>query len=245
MNLAHFLERRRKLARRETKPRALCTTCLQSGTNCYCGQIRKIDVAIDFVILIHPHEARRRIATGRMAHLCLQRSHLIWGEDFSRDKTVNAILSDPARHCVVLYPAPDSQDISAASLKDRAQYIPSAKALTVFVMDGTWRTAKKMLRLSENLKTVPKISFTPTRASAFKIRKQPAANCLSTIEAIHQTIELLGKACGYDLKSRSHDELLRVFQTMVVRQLRYTPDVESDELNPAPKTAVSIRDTLD
>jgi DTW domain-containing protein YfiP len=180
-----------------------------------------------------------------MAHLCLQRSHLIWGDDFSHDNTVNAILSDPARHCVVLYPGPDSQDISAASLEDRAKYIPNAKALTVFVIDGTWRTAKKMLRLSENLKTVPKISFIPTRASAFKIRKQPAANCLSTIEAIHQTIDLLGQACGYDLTSRSHDELLRVFQTMVVRQLRYTPDAEPDELNPTPKVAVSIRNTLD
>jgi DTW domain-containing protein YfiP len=49
------------------------------------------------------------------------------------------------------------------------------------------------------------------------VRKQPAPEFLSTIEAIHQTIDLFAEG-----GSREHDNLLTVFDQMVEFQLRFT-----------------------
>jgi DTW domain-containing protein YfiP len=66
-----------------------------------------------------------------------------------------------------------------------------------------------------NLKTLPRICFTPVTPSQFQVRKQPKPFCYSTIEAIHHTIELLGPSFGFDLASRAHDNMLEVFDSMV------------------------------
>ena len=94
----------------------------------------------------------------------------------------------------------------------------------VFVIDGTWATARKTMRLSQNLHALPRVCFTPPARSNFQVRKQPKAECYSTIEAVHHTIELLGPAAGFDLLARKHDSLLRVFSVMVNRQIAFLKD---------------------
>jgi DTW domain-containing protein YfiP len=91
----------------------------------------------------------------------------------------------------------------------------------VFVIDGTWNTVKKMLRLSPNILSLPRFCFTPPGLSNFKVRKQPAPECYSTIEAIHHTIELLGPSRGFSIAEGHHHHLLDVFGYMVQAQLRF------------------------
>jgi len=217
MNLEQYLERKRQLSEQEKRFRELCLACRQPGFGCFCAQLKSIDCPIEFVILIHSIEAKRRIATGRMAHLSLKNSFLVPGCDYSQHPLVNEILSDPSRECVMLYPGRGSIDIGKSETSFRA----SAKKLTVFVVDGTWATARKMVRLSTNLHVLPRICFTPPAPSNFRVRKQPKAECYSTIEAIHHTIELLGESRGFSVADRSHDQLLQVFDWMVTRQLEF------------------------
>ena len=87
-----------------------------------------------------------------------------------------------------------------------------SKTPLILVVDGTWNTARKMLRLSRNLHSVPRICFTPVRPSRFRVRKQPHPNCYSTIEAIHQTLELLGPSQGFDILTGRQSRLLRVLR---------------------------------
>jgi DTW domain-containing protein YfiP len=75
------------------------------------------------------------------------------------------------------------------------------------------------MQRSANLQKLPRICFQPARPSNFRVRKQPQENFFSTIEAIHETIELIGPARGFDPSSRRHDSLLRVFDTMVDQQI--------------------------
>jgi DTW domain-containing protein YfiP len=172
------------------------------------------DCATDFVILIHPKEFRRRIATGRMAHLMLPSSRLLCGHDYSGNAELSAILGDPARHCLMLYPGPQSRNLSTMSEVERFDLVPEGKRLTLLVIDGTWATARKMVRLSRGLADLPRVCFTPTTPSNFRIRRQPRVDCYSTIEAIHHAIELLGGTPG-----RAHDRLLSIFEKLVNRQL--------------------------
>lgn len=211
--------------------RNLCTKCLQPEFGCYCAYLEKFDPKIKFVILIHPIEFKRRIATGRMSHLCLENSEFIVGQDYSNNQRVNDLLNDPNLSAVILYPGKNSINISDSNSVDQANLFDPDKTPTIFVIDGTWATAIKTLRQSQNLRELKQICFTPKAKSQFRVRKQPAAECVSTIEAIHQTIDLLGKCVRFNTASREHDKLLKVFNFMVERQLDF---IRKAQANPKP-----------
>ena len=221
MDLKEYQAKRSRLLEHQPAYRTLCTTCIQPEFGCYCAQVQAFDSKINFVVLIHPIEAKRRIATGRMAHLTLKGSHLIEGQDYSQNQAVTDLINDTEYHSVILYPGHQSQNVTPMTAEEKTALFPSNKKLRVFVIDGTWATARKMVRLSENLKALPRISFTPTKPSNFRVRKQPGAECYSTIEAIHHTIELLGESQGFDIQSGEHESLLNVFDYMVERQLEF------------------------
>lgn len=214
-------ETRKELRERfhETKSRGYCPQCLRSPRTCYCDELRPFDPKIQFVILIHGREAQKRIATGRMAHLSLENSLLVSGYDYSANAKVNALLSNEKNHCAVLYPGEGSLDLGSVEPRARPSLFPREKNLVVFVIDGTWITARKTMQRSENLQKLPRICFQPARPSNFRVRKQPQENFFSTIEAIHETIELIGPARGFDTATREHDSLLRVFDAMVDQQI--------------------------
>lgn len=203
--------------------RDFCWRCRQTESGCYCAKIRAFDSGITFVILIHKIEARRRIATGRMSHLLLKNSVLIEGDAFENHAYVNRLLADPRAYPVVLYPGSGAIDIAKIAPADRVAIAPPERRLMVFVVDGTWATARRTMRLSPNLAKLPRICFSPSRESQFKVRKQPAAHCVSTIEAIHETIELLGESRGFSVAHREHDQLLEIFSDMVDRQSAFVP----------------------
>jgi DTW domain-containing protein YfiP len=222
MDLKTYQLRRQAQAEVEqARFRSLCATCLQPHSNCYCAGIKKFDCKINFVILIHPIEVKRRIATGRMSHLCLENSHLLMGQDYSENRVINDILQDPQKQSVILYPGLNSLNLTEMTSGERSELFLPNKDLCVFVIDGTWNTARKMLRLSHNLHGLPRVSFVPSRPSNFQVRKQPREGCYSTIEAIHETIELLGPGRGYHVASRQHDNLLEVFDGLVRHQLQH------------------------
>lgn len=222
MNLKTYQENRSRRLAAQKRPREVCLTCYQPSLGCYCRNLQPFHPRVEFVILIHPIEIKRRIATGRMSHLILNGSRLIKGGDFSDDERVYRIIEDNPRGCYVLYPGPTSINLSELADEDkRTQFPATGKNLTVFVIDGTWATARAMLR-SENLRRLPRISFTSTEESRFIVRKQPLPQCLSTIEAIHKTIEQLAPVSGFDVQSRRHDHLLDVFGQMVKRQLAFS-----------------------
>jgi tRNA-uridine aminocarboxypropyltransferase len=206
------------IARSDYRPS--CWRCRRPLGGCYCSLIRHFASEPRMIILSQPREAKHRLGTGRMAHLCLSNSVLIEGVDFTLDQRVNREIDDPLNFPVLLYPSSDSIDLSILNRRQRTALIPSRQRLVVFVLDGTWKSARKMIRSSQNLRRLPAISFTPPTPSAYRIRRQPRPQCYSTIEAIYHVIELF--AAG-GAAARPHDNLLTVFASLVDRQLTYTP----------------------
>lgn len=226
MNALDYQRKKAEILAQAPKYRKLCDRCLQPDFSCYCKDVQPLFCPINFVVLIHPIEAKRRIATGRMSHLCLSGSHLIKGQDFTNHPQVDALISDPDYHSVILYPGKHSTNVSLIARESRQDLFPKNKKLRVFVIDGTWATARRMVRQSVNIDSLPRIGFTPTQPSNFRVRKQPDTHCYSTIEAIHHTIELLGPSQGFNLDGRPHDHLLQIFNGMVERQLSFLTEVK-------------------
>ena len=195
--------------------RERCPVCLQPDFSCYCAWLEPFACEVEFVILTHPLETRRRIATGRMSHLTLRGSHLIRGHDYTHNERLNGLLAREDVHSVMLYPGRGARDLGALGPAERSEVWPEGRRLSVIVIDGTWSTARKTVNRSRNLHLLPRVCFTPPTPSRFRVRRQPRPECYSTIEAIHRTIDLLG-AFG---PAREHDRLLRIFDRMVDRQV--------------------------
>lgn len=184
---------------------------------CLCGLIQPFDTATRFVILMHPKEARKqKSGTGRLCHLVLKNSHLRIGVDFTTDTEVRALIEDPEYTSVLLFPAPQAVNLS----QDGYQSLTKSQGkLQIFVVDGTWPLAGKILRLSENLRALPAVSFTPRQPSNFQFKKQPRAECLSTLESIHLLLEL-GQEQGVEVADRNIEQLPEIFERLVQIQLQ-------------------------
>lgn len=207
---------------KETLPahREQCYVCHRAKINCLCASIKPFSTKLHFVILMHDEEAKKqKTGTGRLSRLCLKNSELLIGTDFSADERVNALLSDPSYTPFVLYPGPKAFNFQTLG-KDM---LPPGKTLLIFVIDGTWRTAKSLLRKSPNVSALPRISFAHSYLSQFKIKKQPMEHCVSTIEAIYYLCQE-AEAAGYEDCKAQKEVLLAVFNKMVDIQLRYSKE---------------------
>jgi DTW domain-containing protein YfiP len=183
--------------------RQVCYRCYRPLKNCLCSDIKVFNTHTRFVFLMHPKEARKvKLGTGRLTHLCLENSEIRVGVDFTEDERVNRLIKDHDYYPVILYPGENSIEISEFRLPDG---VPNKKKILVFVIDSSWALAKKMLKLSTNLLSLPKIQFRPQEPSQYVIKLQPHEYCLSTIESAFFLLQELDKRgiekCGWQHRS--------------------------------------------
>ncbi len=169
-----------------------------------------------FVILMHPYEHRRiKLNTGRLTHFCLADSELYVGETFDEHEAVQALINDPGNYPVLLYPGEGARDLSKGEL--RADDF-EGRRLVVFLLDGTWRMVRPMLRFSESLQRLPKVMFSGAAPSRYVIKRQPEAGCLSTLEATHELLLALERS-GLDDYAMP-DQMLELFLEMQAFQVK-------------------------
>ncbi len=200
--------------------REFCYRCFWPKTLCWCPVLQPIETRTRFVFLMHPKEFKHeRTGTGRLTHLCLPNSELHMGLSFDAHETVQALIREPGNFPVLLYPGATARNLSNGDLT------PSdlgGRRLVVFLLDATWSGARKMLKLSPVLQHLPRIMFTPAAPSRFTIKQQPAAGCLSTLEAVHELATALERA-GLDRYPRP-DQLLGILQRLQDFQIRCAAD---------------------
>lgn len=204
------------------KTRKKCFTCFRPGAFCLCEHLKPIKLNSKIVILIHPMEAKKeKLGTGRITKASIENSEIIMGIDFSEDKRVNELINDPQYYPMVLYPGDDALNITHAKANDLEVF--KDKKPLVFVIDGTWPCAKKMMTLSENINALPRISFQTEMVSQFLIKHQPHKLALSTIESTYVLIKDLAKQ-GIETLNGDEDAMIETFKAMVKKQLDCASD---------------------
>ena len=174
-----------------------------------------MDPEIKFIFLMHPAEAyRQKTGTGRLASLALKDSEIIIGESFDSNKRVCELLSDQNYFPVILYPGKTSFYAEKFNFSDEGEN----RKLLIFLIDGTWNQARKMMFHSRILKNIPRITFRRKYLSKFRIKKQPADFCLSTIESAYYLIKELQKS-GVCSKKTDAEPLMEIFEKMVQFQI--------------------------
>lgn len=153
----------------------MCARCRRPATVCYCAALPRLQTRTKIVILQHPRERDVPIGTARMASLCLPAAELHVGIRWDDHAPLAAALGDPARPPILLYPGPGARDI----LRE-----PPPGPVTLVVVDGTWSQAKTVVRDNPVLQRLPRYAFATPAPSQYRIRKEPRAEYVSTIEAL-------------------------------------------------------------
>ncbi len=198
----------------ENNQRGTCYNCYRPQSSCMCKYINKIQTNTQFIILMHFKEFRKtKNGTGRFTYLSLPNSKIFIGIDFSNHKEINEIIDDKNNNCFILYPDNNSINLNTTNIQD------GSKKNVIFIIDSTWACSVKMLRVSKNLHNLPRVSFTHTKISQFKIKIQPKEYCLSTIESTLCVLELLNNHNIENIIQDKFEKFLEPFHKMIEYQL--------------------------
>lgn len=194
------------------EPRAVCPRCRRPARVCYCAELPSLRTPKTRVLILqHPRERDMPIGTARMASLCLPDAELWVGIDWTQSEALAQAIADPARPAALLYPGEGARDVT----RD-----PPREPVTLVVIDGTWATSKKMLRVNPALAALPRWAFTPPTPSEYRIRREPNDACVSTIEAL---MHVLGAIEG---DAERFHALLRPFRYMVDIQIAHARETK-------------------
>lgn len=194
------------------EPRETCARCLRPTRVCWCAHLPTLETRSRVVFLQHPREADVAIGTARMAHLCLPGSELHVGVTWQGSRALASIHADPSRPPALLYPGEGATDVLAE---------PPKGPITLVVVDGTWSQAKKIVKLNPELASLPRYAIAPPSPGNYRIRREPDARYVSTIEALSY---VLGALEGDPERFR---RLLQPFDAMVETQLGFASTVRS------------------
>ena len=194
------------------EPRVVCERCFRPRSVCFCADLKPVATKTRVVILQHPRERDVGVGTVRLARLGLAGCEVRRDVDFSDDPVVREVLA--SGNAYLLFPGPDAIDVETADF---------ASPITLVVLDGTWTQAQKLLKGNPGLAALPRLRLSPVAPSLYgQIRREPAAHCVATIEAIAHVL-------GYLEKDRERfAEFLRPMAAMVERQLYFVTEVASN-----------------
>ena len=196
---------------------------MRPSTSCICKHINSFVTKTRFIILMHPKEYKReKNGTGHMTRLQLQNSEIIVGVDFTNNKRVNEILT-MKNSCFLLYPGKDNFNLSTRKSSEIISFMGDNPY--IFLLDGTWPCARKMLKLSKNLQKLKRLSFDNRIKSKFIIKQQPDALCLSTIESVYTVLNLLKVG---EVEQCKTNGFLVPFEKMIEFQLEYILNPNSE-----------------
>ncbi len=185
-----------------TKHRDRCYGCFRPAPDCFCAVIPTIDNQTEVLILQHRREHFHPFNTARIVQRALQNSCLL--VDRNQQLAARLVLKPGA---VLLYPGP-----GVALLQD----LPAdRRPEQLVILDGTWNHVKTLLRDLPVLHSLPCYQLAPTAPSRFRIRLEPSAACLSTVEATVAALRIL------EPHTPGFDQLLNAFDQMIARQLTH------------------------
>jgi len=188
---------------------------MRPSSSCSCEHINSIQTKTRFVILMHPKEFRKeKNGTGHMTKLQLENSEVIVGVDFTKNKRVNEILANEENRSFLLYPGKDNFNLSTKSSLETRSFL--GRTPHIFILDGTWPCARKMLKLSKNLQGLQRVSFDNRITSKFIIKQQPGSLCLSTIESVYTVLNLLNES---GVEQCDTSDFLLPFEKMITYQV--------------------------
>lgn len=156
-----------------------CPSCLVGQDNCICHARSLHTAPVDFVLLMHRDEILKPTNTGRLiADILPQNTFAFCWERQEPPAALALLLNDKQRVCVLVFPGENSQPIN----KLMTQSLCGQQRLTLILLDGTWKQARKMYNRSDWLQHLACVSCQAIEGH-YRLRQAAHQGCLSTAEA--------------------------------------------------------------
>lgn len=182
--------------------RPACARCQRPLSLCLCALIPRLESRTRVLLLQHPSERRHPLNTARLAALGLVNAQLEIGDQFPQ---LPRWLE--GHEPWLLFPGP------AAVSVDQLPSAASAESPRLLVIpDGTWRKARLLLHANPLLAALPRLTLPTGPASRYRVRKAPAPEALSTVEAVVAALNVLEAP-------RRFDALLAPFEALIDGQI--------------------------
>ena len=184
-----------------------CYGCFRPRADCFCALVPAIDNQTDVLILQHVRERFHRFNTARIVHRALRNSILLVDQT---DRLAAARL--PLKPgAALLYPGPGATLLSDLPSRQRPEQL--------VILDGTWNHVKKLARDIPALDDLPRYQLAPASPGRYRIRREPNATSLSTLEATVAALRVL------EPHTPGLDRLMDAFDSMIDRQLAHPKEV--------------------
>ena len=168
-----------------------------------CADVRAVDNRTGVIIVQHPRERHHPFGTERFARLGLRRVQVRVCGPWDTEALERASALPP--NTALLYPSPDAREVGGLAPHERPDHI--------VLVDATWHHAKTVVRAAPWLRALPRIRLAPAAPSEYRVRREPQADYLSTLEATVAALRAL------EPETPGLEGLLDAFRTMVDRQL--------------------------
>ena len=183
-----------------TSARAFCYRCHKARGLCVCGYVERVSNRTELYLLQHPRERFHPLGTARLVELGLERATIVPSDSPTAEPPAATL-----RAAALLFPAPGVPLLGSLAPADRPE--------TLVVIDGTWSQARTVYRDCPWLHALPRFRLEPPAPSRYRLRREPRAECLSTIEAIVGALRVL------EPETMGLEGLLTAFERMVDDQL--------------------------
>ncbi len=169
-----------------------CEICLLAKNYCICEHKKPqtLDEAypLEIWLLMHKEESYKPTNTGRLIEHCLPKStrRFYWHRT-EPDPLFLQLLSDDKYQPHIIYPG-DREGIAhrvVSEVKREDNKIP-----VFIILDGSWRQAGRMFRLSKYLQHLPVLPLNTQRHSEYKLRKAPDEFHLCTCEVAMELLDI-------------------------------------------------------
>lgn len=187
------------------RERQRCYACFRPKEDCFCDAIPIVRNTTELLILQHRRERFHPFNTARIVSKSLQNSRLIVGVPADLAAEQLPIQAEAG----LLFPGPSATLLSDLPTDRRPKQL--------IVLDGTWHQAKTLFRDIPALHRLPQYSLAPQAPGRYRIRREPDAKSLSTVEAVVAALRVL------ESDTERLNELLDCFESMVDGQLNRTP----------------------
>lgn len=187
----------------ENEVQERCFQCFRPMSLCFCEAIPHIDNSTDVLILQHVGERFHPFNTARIVQKALRHCQLI-ADHNQRLGTHYLPIQDNSG---LLFPRANAPSLTELPAADRPSQL--------VIIDGTWHQAKTIVRDVPQLRDMPCYGLTPSSPGRYRIRREPDAQSLSTLEATVAALQAL------EPDTVGLDQLLTAFNRMVENQLAH------------------------
>jgi len=173
-----------------------CQSCLLAKHVCICRYKLEYQAKARFILLMHHNEGFKPTNTGRLIEDCISSTERFEWSRTEPESEFVARLHQPNIDPYIVFPSGDGYEGRMVEFERKP-----GKEPVFIILDGTWRQARRMFRLSRYLDPIPVIEPRAHKPSKYKLRKAPVEGQLCTAEVAAEMLRVVEDEQGYDLLS--------------------------------------------